>query len=594
MDSIVTTLFVNKKTLSLASRIRRSINKPLKFSVCRILPIISLLASGCGGSTNTTNLEDAVPQIMISTTNIPPVGFRIAGTQSFSAAIVTNGNQVNVSHAIGYTDEGLTSTDTDSRTDMVMSLASITKTYTAAMIFQMIDEGASIATDGTSQPLTLDTTLNQLLPKLEQYYGELGESFNNISPLCNASSNQQTTLPPTVINICGTITIRHLLNHTSGISGDVMQDPLDPNLISQLSSGSDLAAIGVMVNVIEEDSSGGYRFAYERPVHSSLDFLTKATPPADTPNSAPTFNSTNYIILGLILEAIDGKAFSDIVESRITNKLNVADTFAGYYNIPGNVDVVHNYTKAFKENRMCYANADKLLTSLMRQPISTFVDCATLNGSNYPGFSRQLFMSEDPNTPSLINPAFNPYEDFTVLLGPTTTNTDNFKYSVGSAGSIYATPSDVAIFFNTLLSGANTASGQTNIISANSRHNMLTVNPLGDIINQNRALGIRLLSIDAAVTNNIKNLLTTRESSVAPQDLAEFQRNNGIFYSESDTMWGQGVVYHDMKTGITVALVSAQLNANIALPPVVSAGLTELDKVVAERILIKAIQSLEM
>ncbi|HET7014620.1 MAG TPA: serine hydrolase domain-containing protein [Streptosporangiaceae bacterium] len=71
--------------------------------------------------------------------------------------------------------------------DSLFQIGSITKTWTATMIMQLIDEGK----------LSLDTTVAQVLPGLRR----LGAA-----------------------DIAGQVTVRHLLTHTSGLDGDIFTD----------------------------------------------------------------------------------------------------------------------------------------------------------------------------------------------------------------------------------------------------------------------------------------------------------------------------------------------------------------------------------
>src|SRR6185437_1358951 len=71
--------------------------------------------------------------------------------------------------------------------DSLFQIGSITKTWTATMIMQLIDEGK----------LSLDTTVAQVLPGLLR----LG-----------------------VADIAAQVTVRHLLTHTSGLDGDIFTD----------------------------------------------------------------------------------------------------------------------------------------------------------------------------------------------------------------------------------------------------------------------------------------------------------------------------------------------------------------------------------
>src|SRR5579862_2040579 len=80
-----------------------------------------------------------------------------------------------------------TATGVPVTTDTLFQIGSITKTWTATMIMQLIDEGK----------LSLDTTVAQVLPGLRR----LGTG-----------------------DTASQVTIRHLLTHTSGLDGDIFTD----------------------------------------------------------------------------------------------------------------------------------------------------------------------------------------------------------------------------------------------------------------------------------------------------------------------------------------------------------------------------------
>ena len=127
-----------------------------------------------------------------------------------------------------------------------MRIASITKTYTATVVLQLIDEGK----------LTLDTKLDRFAPYV---------------PLADK------------------ITIRHLLNHTSGLftySGETFTNTLlkDPKTVW---TPRQLVDLGI------------------------------SQPATNAPGEQHSYSNTNYILLGIIIEQLTGNKVEDEVQKRI-------------------------------------------------------------------------------------------------------------------------------------------------------------------------------------------------------------------------------------------------------------------------------------
>lgn len=132
-------------------------------------------------------------------------------------------------------------------------IGSITKVFTATIIFQLIEDGQ----------LSLDTKLNQYFPAIK-----------------NADN----------------ITIGNMLNHTSGIY-DYLQWKDYYTKKSDVYNEDDLVA------------------------------LIRNGKPEFKPGKESSYSNSNYILLGFIIEKITGKSFAENVKSRITEKLNLDDTY---------------------------------------------------------------------------------------------------------------------------------------------------------------------------------------------------------------------------------------------------------------------------
>ncbi|GAB5528105.1 MAG: serine hydrolase domain-containing protein [Roseivirga sp.] len=128
-------------------------------------------------------------------------------------------------------------------------IASITKLFTAVLVMQLVDEGK----------MTLDSTIDELLAGLS---------------IANA----------------GKITVRNLLQHTSGLRNEAKTSYMAYNSPDKL---------------IE-------RFATKKALFK--------------PGKDLNYNNIDYIILGKIIEQLTGKSFSENLQERIIDKLNLKDT----------------------------------------------------------------------------------------------------------------------------------------------------------------------------------------------------------------------------------------------------------------------------
>ncbi|MEB3356616.1 MAG: serine hydrolase [Synechococcales bacterium] len=149
---------------------------------------------------------------------------------------------------------------------------SITKTFIATAILQLVEEGQ----------LTLEDTLTDWL----------SPTFTDVIP--NASA----------------ITVRQLLNHTSGIA-----DYLDV--------------------FVERASSNPTLFLQQWEPEQLVGFL-EGVEPLFAPGESWQYANTNYILAGSIIEAVTGNSYGSELRSRIIDPLNLEDTFIfGEEEIPG-------------------------------------------------------------------------------------------------------------------------------------------------------------------------------------------------------------------------------------------------------------------
>lgn len=107
------------------------------------------------------------------------------------------------------------------------------------------------------------------------------------------------------------VSIRHLLGHTSGV-GDYFEDPVErgKTLLEAITSNTELI-------FTPEDL---------------VAFTRDNQKPVGKPGQQFHYSDTGYILLGFILEAIEGKSYSDILEERIFEPLNMNDSYLMFYN----------------------------------------------------------------------------------------------------------------------------------------------------------------------------------------------------------------------------------------------------------------------
>ncbi len=137
--------------------------------------------------------------------------------------------------------------------DSLFQIGSITKPWTGTMIMQLIDEGR----------LSLDTTLAEALPG---------------SRICAS-------------DIGGQVTVRHLLNHTSGIDGDLFTDT---------GRGDDCV---------------------ERYVAALAD--AAVSHPA---GAAYSYCNSGFVLLGRIIEVLDGRVWDESLRERLVEPLGLTRT----------------------------------------------------------------------------------------------------------------------------------------------------------------------------------------------------------------------------------------------------------------------------
>lgn len=183
-----------------------------------------------------------------------------------SMTISKDGNEV-YSKSVGY--QYITEKEKKKATSASKyRIGSITKTFTAVMIFQLVDEN-KIALDN----------------KLSKYYPEIP----------NASK----------------ISLANLLNHSSGLY-NITSDPNIEHWVYRPSTEKEMVS---------------------RIASHEVDFQ---------PSEKTSYSNTNYILLGYILEQIEGKPYQMLLKERIVDKLGLKNTYFG-----GSIDIGDNECSSY-------------------------------------------------------------------------------------------------------------------------------------------------------------------------------------------------------------------------------------------------------
>ncbi|MCI0576754.1 MAG: beta-lactamase family protein [Chloroflexi bacterium] len=148
-------------------------------------------------------------------------------------------------------------------------IASTTKTFVATVVLQLVGEGS----------LSLDDTVAQHLPGVVSGGGHDGSA----------------------------ITIRDLLRHTSGI--------YDYNLDEEWNPFNAL-------EIFEER-----RFDHYEP--EELVAIAMHHPPIFEPGTARSYSNTNYVLIGMIIEAVTGNPWAEEIRDRIIEPLGLEQTTVG-------------------------------------------------------------------------------------------------------------------------------------------------------------------------------------------------------------------------------------------------------------------------
>jgi len=179
-------------------------------------------------------------------------------------------------------------------------VGSITKMFTAAMIFQFVEEGK----------LKLSDTLDKFFPQIPN---------------------------------AGKITIAHILAHRSGIHDFIKE--------------TDFRAWSLNPRTQDE----------------TLAFIAKGKPDFE-PGEKRSYSNAGYVLLGFVVEKLDGKPYHEALKKRITGKLGLKDTYRGW----GKTDVSkkESFSYSYAEDWKQYDEMDLSVPGGAAAIVSTPSDLA--------------------------------------------------------------------------------------------------------------------------------------------------------------------------------------------------------------------------
>lgn len=208
----------------------------------RCVALIALvLLSSCAAAAPDTTAKQAMATL----------GSLVGNDGPGAAILIAKGDKILIRSARGKADIELGVPLTPNST---FRIASVTKMFTAAMVVKLSEE----------KKLSLDDHLSACLP-----------DFPN----------------------AGQITIRQLLNHTSGISDKVV-DPQPGFSAREVDTATLLAQIG-------------------------------KRPPAFAPGTRRAYSNAGYIVLGAVVEKVTGQTWHAAIEERLLKPLGLTHTFYG-------------------------------------------------------------------------------------------------------------------------------------------------------------------------------------------------------------------------------------------------------------------------
>jgi len=168
-------------------------------------------------------------------------------------------------------------------TDTLFEIASVSKTFTAATVLALVEDG-KLALDAPISTMVPATVTNGLL------------RINGVE-------------------LAGTATLRQLLSHTSGLPDYWLDGPFDTKQENPFTR-----AFNKNVN----------RFWQPLEVLA----LARELTPIHAPGGAHHYGDTGYVLLGLAIEKAEGKPLQDVYRSRLYAPLGMTTTYFAYREQP--------------------------------------------------------------------------------------------------------------------------------------------------------------------------------------------------------------------------------------------------------------------
>ncbi|MGE7938909.1 serine hydrolase domain-containing protein [Bacillus paramycoides] len=153
------------------------------------------------------------------------------------------------------------------KTDFHFRIGSVTKTFVATVLLQLAGENR----------LNLDDSIEKWLPGVIQGNGYDGKQ----------------------------ITIRQVLNHTSGIADYIQSKDFDIMDTKKSYTAEEFVKMGISL------------------------------PPDFAPGKGWSYSNTGYVLLGILIEKVTGNSYAEEIEDRIIEPLDLSNTF-----LPGNSSVI--------------------------------------------------------------------------------------------------------------------------------------------------------------------------------------------------------------------------------------------------------------
>ena len=218
------------------------------------------------------------------------------------ALVDANGGELEWKKAAGFANP---TTKEKMTTSHQFRTASVSKSFTGCVIVQLIEEGKLTFDTPLSQVLGPDRIpWNKTLAAIHQFEGkEFGED----------------------------ITIRHLLNHTSGLS-DYWFDKGTKGSWKNKTwlDVFEQEALGVLPEIFDPPTRLWHpnevlQFHYETGLNESAHFQ---------PGKKYLYSDTNFLLLGMVIEDLTGKSYSENLRKRIFEPLEMTSTYTEFREKP--------------------------------------------------------------------------------------------------------------------------------------------------------------------------------------------------------------------------------------------------------------------